>query len=200
MTHASSYEKDRDEAAENYPATYELMYMNADTPRLSGSEYLVHGFKSGSDWGRAYERNASAVPREEWENEAKAWAGEWFPMSFQEKERNQVVSMVMGILHRIAEPMAKENAELKLYKEFYQAWHEDEPNRQKLQDEWRDYLHKAEAEKNDLRDKLNASEQRAQGLVEALKLCNGKLNKAGVRCTLADEALKEYEQGKGEAK
>lgn len=39
----------RDELAKSYPSYYELIYMNSDTPRLSGSEYLQHGYKAGFD-------------------------------------------------------------------------------------------------------------------------------------------------------
>ena len=36
-----------DELAKEYTRTYEIIHMNADTPRLSGREYLEHGFKAG---------------------------------------------------------------------------------------------------------------------------------------------------------
>lgn len=42
-------DKKRDEAAEDFPRVYELMFMNADTPKLSGSEYLTQGFRAGWD-------------------------------------------------------------------------------------------------------------------------------------------------------
>ena len=40
-------DKLRDEKAKDYPFVYEIKYMNADTSRLSGAEYLVHGYKAG---------------------------------------------------------------------------------------------------------------------------------------------------------
>lgn len=45
----SKIESLRDELAKTYPEYYEIVHMNADTPRLSGSEYLVHGYKAGFD-------------------------------------------------------------------------------------------------------------------------------------------------------
>lgn len=40
--------KQLEEMANSYPAYYEMRFMNADTPRLSGAEYLVHGYKAGA--------------------------------------------------------------------------------------------------------------------------------------------------------
>lgn len=39
-----------EKAAKSYPSEYELIHMNADTPRLSGAEYLIWGFKKGCEW------------------------------------------------------------------------------------------------------------------------------------------------------
>lgn len=50
-------EKLKLEMAFNYPNVYEIVHMNADTPRLSGAEYLTHGFKAGFDTASAeYEK------------------------------------------------------------------------------------------------------------------------------------------------
>lgn len=40
-------EKIRDELSISYPRQYAIQYMNDDTPRLSGAEYLSFGYKQG---------------------------------------------------------------------------------------------------------------------------------------------------------
>lgn len=39
-----------EKAAEEYCKIFELKYMNNDTPRLSGRDYLVHGFMDGIEF------------------------------------------------------------------------------------------------------------------------------------------------------
>lgn len=57
-----SLDKMIEEKAEKYPAYYELRYMNADTPRLSGSEYLIDGYKAGAEFITTDLKALSQVP------------------------------------------------------------------------------------------------------------------------------------------
>lgn len=54
-------------------------------------------------------------------------------------------------------------------------------------------------EARELETKLSAATAQMEKMAEALKLCNGKLNKAGVRCTPAETTTTQYQQFKKES-
>lgn len=63
---AEELEKKIKAAADNYANIYEMTLMNTDTPRLSGREYLTHGYEKGVDMG-------IALGREQMLREVVAW-------------------------------------------------------------------------------------------------------------------------------
>lgn len=86
----------RDELAETYPKYYEVTYMNADTPRMSGEHYLKFGYKEGFSAGYAFaqqeerERAEKLVERLE---SARGWVVSYQRQTYSKLAGNEVAAI-----------------------------------------------------------------------------------------------------------